>query len=1363
MAKIKDGSTYLDGHLTSNDYYAEGEHVVGQWRGRLVSRLGMAPGQQIHSGDRSFRLLRGNINPVTNQKLTQRNGKKSICFFDFQCSAQKSVSILHALTGDERLAAAHDLAAAQAFAELESFAACRVRAGAAAWSQNTRATGNLCAAVFRHDTSRALDPQLHTHFVIANATWDETQQRMVALESCEMVKAIRYAGKVYQNALARELQALGYDIEEMRDERGVVEGFEIQGVSAELRARYSKRRAEVEAGIKSFEQEKGRSPSRAEIAVITRQTRSAKMAEISTPAVHAAQLAQLSEAEHEQLRTLTAMARRRAEQARSEAREVFANDHTGVAEAMALEAAVAHRYERASVLYGHDVLAEALNTTLGLLDLASLKQSMQTGGAGLVALDADARLLSCRFATREGLALERWSVGFVNGGIDRCAPLFDDGVKIADWLADEQREAVRFVGSSRDRVMAIRGIAGAGKTTMLKELNEHLSAARHRLLYLAPTAAAVEVLKTEGFTNAMTVSAYLVRTGTGRVPPAWQDAVVVVDEAGLSSNGQGAALLQTAKFANQRVVLVGDTRQHSSVDAGDFMRVLEDHSQIHTRVLKDIRRQTVTAYRQAVELLAQGQAAAGMEQIDRMGWIKEEGTRYLGQAAKEYLRLMGTTSKASGSVLCVAPTWAENNVLTTHIRAGLRAAGTLGETRTLAVLEPLGWTTQQRVTLGNYQKGQVVTFNRRIPGGYAKDESREIERIESDHLVLKGDKKLDAKQAASYDVARWREIELAVGDKILLRANRKKSGLINGNVLTVAAFGPDGSIQTAEGKTLPADYRHFTHGYAITSHKSQGRTTDHVVVAAQRLDAKAAYVACSRGRKSCTVFTPDRVELFAGLPRSADRAAALDVLRAQKVERQQEVMQSDREARRHAALVAADLADRASAQSIQARCTNEQPLPHQEGKKETNQQRDTYAEPTQSRIPLIARAIAAIQRTIESASRALDAGQRCLARAARSRRLGVRATDEHHRRRSRGPATVRVQLVQTLGGGLDHAGQRQRGDPDQRQPGGLGQPWPGGPGEPANAGDRPRSEPAERREARPGPSTEEVTATVDLPADPPREAREREEPVPALPVRPGTQPSESAEAAAARGPQPKSPRTLYPMTAQNSEFLERFCGLTPEMVAPFAHQLHSTHEGHLIAPHNGDGDGEEYRPQADGSILQSFTGGSRDDGRGRGPSVWSADPEPAGPIHFVLVAESMLVAIAAAARLVPEKRACTRIVSTTGDLTKAGQHKLIKLIRKAQRECDRAGAGKVVLVDASDLRDQVNTAREDKLYQVAASTGAKYERWAPEGDKNWLDVVIAERRAREAASAQEAKIPDPVPEQDPPEPYDGPRPRRRSR
>jgi conjugative relaxase-like TrwC/TraI family protein len=896
MAKIRDGSTYLDKHLCANDYYAEGESVAGQWQGELAARLGLAQGQEIRAGDVAFKQLRENVNPATGEKLTQRNVEGSIRFFDFQCSAQKSVSVLHALTGDERLAGAHDRAAARAFAELESFAACRVRAGAAAWSQDTRATGNVCAAVFRHDASRALDPQLHTHFVVANATWDERQGRMVALESCEMVKAIRYGGKVYQNELAREVQALGYRVEQSRNEKGMVEGFEIQGVTAAVRQRFSKRRAEVEAGIAAFEKSKGRIPSAAEIGVITRQTRNEKMTEISTPAVRAAQAAQLTAAERKELQALTVAARQRGPVLGQNGAD---GQGESTREQTALGAAVAHRFERASVLKGHEVLAEALNADLGKLDLQKLKGEVRAGSAGLVALEKDGTgndALSTRFATGGGIALEKWSVGFVNQGKGQCAALLPGRVTVAEWLSEEQKKAVRFVGASRDQVTAIRGVAGAGKTTLLKELDSRLVEAKQKLLYLAPTASAVKVLQSEGFTKATTVSEYLTKTQDRAMPAEWKGAVVVVDEAGLASNKQGAALLGLAEKARQRIVFVGDSRQHSSVESGDFLRVLEGHSKLATCELKDIRRQTAADYNQAVRLLASGQAAAGMERLDGMGWVKEEKADYLKAAAGEYLAL-SAAAKPKESVLCVAPTWAENHILTNHVRAGLRASGHLGEGLTVAVLDPLGWTTQQKSVADNYRPGQVVTFNRDVKGSFHKGQALEVERIECGKVLLSGGKALDLGQAAFLDVAARREIDLAAGDRILLRVNDKKAGLVNGDVLTVKGIGADGRIETAEGKTLAASYRQFTHGYVVTSHKSQGRTADRVVVAAARLDSKAAYVACSRGRQSCAVFTPEKESLFSGLPRSVDRQAALDVLKEQEGDRKLRAVQKGQFAR----------------------------------------------------------------------------------------------------------------------------------------------------------------------------------------------------------------------------------------------------------------------------------------------------------------------------------------------------------------------------------------------------------------------------------------------------------------------------------
>ena len=463
--------------------------------------------------------------------------------------------------------------------------------------------------------------------------------------------------------------------------------------------------------------------------------------------MRAAQAAQLTAAERKELHAVTAAARQRGPILGQNGTD---NPGKQTREQAALGAAVAHRFERASVLKGHEVLAEALNADLGKLDLKKLKGEVRAGSAGLVALEKDGtgnEALSARFATGQGIALEKWSVGFVNQTKGACPALLPGRVPVAEWLSDEQKEAVHFVGASRDQVTAIRGVAGAGKTTLLKELDGHLTEAKQKLLYLAPTASAVKVLQSEGFAKATTVSEYLAKTQGRTMPAEWKGAVVVVDEAGLASNNQGAAVLGLAQKERQRIVFVGDSHQHSGVEAGDFLRVLESHSQLATCELKDIRRQTSTDYNQAVRLLASGQAAAGMERLDGLGWIKEEKADYLKTAAGEYLAL-SAAAKPKESVLCVAPTWAENHVLTRHVREGLRAAGQLGESRMVAVLDPLGWTAQQKRVAANYQPGQTVTFNRDVKGSFRKGQALAVERIESGKVLLAGGKALNLDKAA---------------------------------------------------------------------------------------------------------------------------------------------------------------------------------------------------------------------------------------------------------------------------------------------------------------------------------------------------------------------------------------------------------------------------------------------------------------------------------------------------------------------------------------------------------------------------------------------------------------------------------------
>jgi conjugative relaxase-like TrwC/TraI family protein len=367
MAKIRDGSTYLSHHLAANDYYCEQETISGQWQGRGAEMLSL--NGDIHAGDTAFERLRNNRHPETGEKLTPRDGDGRVCFFDFQCSAQKSVSIMAVTMGDSRLIGAHDQAARIAFAELEQFAATQANS---ALTRNNRMTGNVVAAVFRHTASRALDPQVHTHHVIANATWDEKSNSWRALTEFEMVRAIRYAGKVYQNEMAKACLQLGYSIDIAQDDKGHTTGFEISGISAELRERFSKRRAEVEQGIEDFRQKHGCMPTTAEVHQITCDSRNAKLTEITTPEVIRAQRRQLSPAEVTTLEGLKTVAERR---------ENAQPHEPGFArESECLRLAASHLYERKSVCAGHELLAEALNMGLGHIHLPDLKAKAETLG-----------------------------------------------------------------------------------------------------------------------------------------------------------------------------------------------------------------------------------------------------------------------------------------------------------------------------------------------------------------------------------------------------------------------------------------------------------------------------------------------------------------------------------------------------------------------------------------------------------------------------------------------------------------------------------------------------------------------------------------------------------------------------------------------------------------------------------------------------------------------------------------------------------------------------------------------------------------------------------------------------------------------
>ena len=894
-AKIYIGATYLKNHLRANDYYSKGERVTGEWFGIGAEKLGL-------SGEvtaEQFEALRSNHHPLSGDQLTPRTKdtrvaltreaekdfrKKHhqqgtdaeieahrlkmgpqpnrVAFYDFQCSAQKSVSLMAVLAGDDRLRDAHERASRIGLRELEKFAS---RQTNTATTRNSQLTGNICGAAFTHDASRALDPQLHTHFVLANATQTDSG-KWYALHENGMFEAVRYAGKVYQNELACEVKALGYEIREVR-EKGAVTGFEIKGVPQELCERFAKRREEIEKKIDEFEKTHGREPTRAEVNAITRQTRPSELKEICTAEVRKFQFGQLSAEEWNQLRKVHAEALERVKQG-----VTVPAGH----EKAALKEAVDHLFERQSVLKQHPILAEALNQNLGSLDLAKLTAQVEAGKAGLIRLAADpVQPLRSEYAIRDGLKSELWSVNFVNKTKDSF-PALNPKFEPQGKLSLEQREAVKNVLSTKDQCCGVRGAAGAGKTTLQREVHRGLDAAGHRVIAIAPTASAAETLRKEGFPMATTAADFLQNPSKFDL----HRAVVICDEAGLQSNRQGESLLRLARQHDMRVIFVGDVRQHVSVEAGDFLRVLETHSNLSRWEVTEIQRQKHAGYKEAVGMLSSGAARDGLTALDKLGWLHEGQGNYLKDAAAAYFHLTDD-GKNLDRCLAVSPTWEENRHLTHEIRSGLKERDLLPKEDTACTVhDSLRWTVQQRRNPRNYEPGQKMVFAKSA-GGWKAGEMVTVGHVENGTVEVTATdgrkSNLPFQQAAAFDVGLPRSIAVCPGDKILMRANARPLGLINGQVLTVERIELDGSLHTREGITVPATFKQWTHGYVVTSHKAQGRTCERVVVAAARFDAKSSYVACSRGRELCSVHTPDKTALMANLP-EGNRLAALDLL-----------------------------------------------------------------------------------------------------------------------------------------------------------------------------------------------------------------------------------------------------------------------------------------------------------------------------------------------------------------------------------------------------------------------------------------------------------------------------------------------------
>jgi conjugative relaxase-like TrwC/TraI family protein len=844
-------TTYFDEHLSHNDYYAQSESQAGHWIGQGTERLGLTPGAAVTRD--AFLKLCDNVHPKTSEQLTPQQFRERRIFFDFQCAPPKSVSILAVTMNDRRILQAHQEASTRALRELEQFAATRIRKGGI--QAQDRVTGNLVGAAFTHTASRALDPQLHTHFVLFNCTWDNTEHRWKALQTSAMFDAIHYGTAVYRNELARRLHQLGYGL------RRTGKAFGIEGVSPMLIDRFSKRSKERDAAVARAEQRLGRKLTRNEIAHVVHQTRPKKIKGATDEQVRQQQLGEIGFFEKRALRKVVEAAN---SQPRDVAQRVTTDD--------AIKHGVQHVFERQSVARQHHLLEAALVKGCGQLDLAQLKEKLAERSE-LVRVGAE-------FSTRDILTKELLLIRMVNTSFDAVAPI-SSRYEPSDRLGPDQRNALTHVLTSSDRFTGFRGLAGTGKSTVLGELARVLEREGYEPVFCAPTAAAADTLRKDNL-PAITL-ARLLFTGNNQRTLSHRS-VIVLDEAGAVGLDDMVNLFDLTQITGARVVLSGDTGQHASVARGDALRILEEHSGYRFSELTTIRRQKPAAFRQIVELAAAKQTDRAFAKLVELGAVTEaptdEGQLYQ-WAADAYL----SATKQGRSALLVSPTWAEIEAVTEKVRERLKTEGVVGrDDETVSVFDSFSWTEAQKKNSNQYEPGQRLRFIRKTKL-FNRGETVEVIAIMENGLWVR---RRDGTEvdfvphtaAASFDVGAAQELKVATGDWLLLQANHGRE-FVNGERVQVRDI-QCSRIRLVDGRELPGAFNTFTHGYAVTSHSSQSKTVDEVLVVASSrsfgaVNREQFYVSVSRGRKRVHVFTDDAELLARRVGESHERKAAVEL------------------------------------------------------------------------------------------------------------------------------------------------------------------------------------------------------------------------------------------------------------------------------------------------------------------------------------------------------------------------------------------------------------------------------------------------------------------------------------------------------
>jgi conjugative relaxase-like TrwC/TraI family protein len=883
--------TYHAKEFTAKEqiYWSQKGEIQGEWQGQLAGRFGLAGA--VSAAD--FARLGQGQNPETGEQLIRQRASyeyqgadgKAVktmehrAGWDATFSAPKSVSLTALVGGDPQVRDAHRESVRIALEHLEHYTQARIGS-----NHVPETTGKFIAAKFEHDTARPVDgyvaPQLHTHAVIFNMTERESGQYR-ALQPQSIFASQQFATAVYQSELTYRLRQLGYEITAGRSGAPEIKGYTQEYLDA------SSPRSQQ---IREYLERTGRSGSEA-AEIAAHSTRDRK--EIHSPAEVMAAHRKLAAEFGDQAEAVVRAAR---EHLQHQEKPVQTVDRVRESLTFARD----KNFEREAVVDERTLIRDGLRRGMGDVTYsqvrANLDARLTTGEFQIVerSTNAPAR----QFTTAKTIQAEQEILSRVGEGRNQVEPILtrSQAIGVADdhaHLNRAQKSVVEDVLSSHDRVQGIQGYAGTGKTTTLAVIRAAAESQGYTVEGLAPTSRAARQLAEAGVDTG-TLQGFLAHAVNRETSETKH--FYFLDESSLASTNQMRDFL--GKLGPQdRVLLIGDTRQHQGVEAGRPFEQLQQ-SAMRTAHLDEIVRQKDPALKSAVESLAKGDVSAALESLHRQGRIRE-----ISDAAERVRAIARSYVESPERTLIVSPDNASRRALNIAVREELKSNRTLApeEDQFKVLVQRQEMTGAERRWASAYEIGDVVRYARgskasgieagtygTVVGSNPAMNMLSIEHPTGNVVTY------DPRRLTGVNVYREVAHEFSVGDRIQFTAPDKSIGVANRDLAIVESIRPDGNISARldNGRQIEFDatvHRHFDHGYAVTSHSAQGLTAERVLINADTgvhpdlLNSRFGYVAVSRASHEARIFTDDASKMAQQLGAQVTKTSALEIGQAPPV------------------------------------------------------------------------------------------------------------------------------------------------------------------------------------------------------------------------------------------------------------------------------------------------------------------------------------------------------------------------------------------------------------------------------------------------------------------------------------------------